>query len=103
MNVSFDLNYFISQMKNTNDQEFFNEYYNHFQIHLEHVKKYIEIKQNFHKYLQTKLDTHIITSEELEIYQKLHKELEYSIDIITEDARNYKDKFRDHLFYLIKK
>ena len=36
MNVSLNSNYFVAQMKTKEDQDFFYEYHNHFQIHLEH-------------------------------------------------------------------
>ena len=103
MNVSLDSNYFTAQMKTNEDQEFFYEYHNHFQIHLEHAQKYIELKRNFYNYLKNRIDSKIITYNELEVYQKLHNELAYSIKLIEEDAMEYKEKFKHHLFYLIKK
>ena len=103
MNVSLDSNYFTAQMKTKEDQEFFHEYYNHFQIHLEHAKKYLELKRNFYIYLKNRIENNIIIYNELEVYHKLSNELEYSIKSIEEDAMEYKDRFRDHLFYLIKK
>lgn len=103
MNVSLDSNYFTAQMKTKEDQEFFHEYYNHFQIHLEHAKKYLELKRNFNNYLKNRIENNIIIYNELEVYHKLSNELEYSIKSIEDDAMEYKDRFRDHLFYLIKK
>jgi N-glycosylase/DNA lyase len=103
MNVSLDSNYFTAQMKTKGDQEFFHEYYNHFQIHLEHAKKYIDLKRNFNNYLKNKIENNILTYNELEVYHKLYKELEYSIKLIEKDAKEYKEKFKHHLFYLIKK
>jgi len=103
MNVSLDSNYFTSKMKTIEDQEFFYEYHNHFKIHLEHAKKYIALKRNFNNYLKNRIENKIITYNELEVYQKLYKELEYSIKLIEEDAIEYKEKFKHHLFYLIKK
>lgn len=110
MNVSLDVNYFIEQIKTKEDQDFFYEYYNHFQMHLEHVKKYIKIKQNFYNYINTHLEQYNQNQlqsekliEKIEIYNLLYKEIEKSIKLVEEDAMEYKNKFRDHLFYLIKK
>jgi len=103
MNVSLNSNYFVAQMKTKEDQDFFYEYHNHFQIHLEHVKKYIEIKKNFYNYLCNRIEQELVRYEELEVYQKLYKELDHSIKTIEEDAIEYKEKFKHHLFYLIKK
>lgn len=112
MNVSLDVNYLTTQMNNKEDQEFFHEYYNHFQIHLEHAKKYMEIKKKFYNYIseilehykhnQIELPANKII-ERIEIYNILYKDIEKSIKLVEEDAMEYKNKFRDHLFYLIKK
>lgn len=112
MNVSLDVNYFTAQMKNRKDKEIFNKYYTHFQIHLEHTKKYIEIKKEFYNYIfeileqykhnQIELPANKLI-ERIEIYNILYKDIEESIKLVKEDAMEYKNKFRDHLFYLIKK
>ena len=103
MNVSLDSNYFTAQMKTKEDKEFFHEYYNHFQIHLEQAKKYIELKRKFYNYLKNRIENNIILYNEIDVYKKLYNELEYSIKLIENDSIEYKEKFKCHLFYLIKK
>ncbi len=104
MNVSLDLSYFITQIKNKEDQEFITEYYNHFQAHLECVKKYIELKKKFYRYIRQNLDQRkIIKFDTLQTYQSLSYDIDNSIKLIENDAIIYKEKFRNHLFYLIKK
>lgn len=45
MELSLSITYFLNQINNLNDRDFFIKYYNNFQNHLDHAKKYIQIKK----------------------------------------------------------
>ena len=104
MNASLDSTYFINQIKNTKDKEFFIEYYNNFQLHLENAKKYIEIKKNMNNYIQNIL----VNQDDLKgvdriTFEELYNDILIGIQLIEFDAMKYKDTFVKILFYLIKK
>lgn len=104
MNASLDSTYFINQIKNTKDKEFFIEYYNNFQLHLENAKKYIEIKKNMNNYIQNILvNQDDLMGVERITFEELYNDILIGIQLIEFDAMKYKDTFVKILFYLIKK
>lgn len=126
MELSLSMSYFLNQIKNNNDKDFFINYYENFQIHLEHVKKYIEIKKSLQfkikefinrlkmqlediyylKNINTRYATDKILSQinqEILLYETLYIDITNSLYTIEIDARNYKENFKKNLFYLIKK
>lgn len=104
MNASLDSTYFINQIKNTKDKEFFIEYYNNFQLHLENAKKYIEIKKNMNNYIQNILvNQDDLMGVDRITFEELYNDILIGIQLIEFDAMKYKDTFVKILFYLIKK
>ena len=104
MNASLDSTYFINQIKNTKDKEFFIKYYNNFQLHLENAKKYIEIKKNMNNYIQNILvNQDDLMGVDRITFEELYNDILIGIQLIEFDAMKYKDTFVKILFYLIKK
>jgi hypothetical protein len=104
MNASLNSTYFINQIKDTKDKDIFIEYYNNFQLHLEHTKKYIEIKQNMNTYIQNILiNREDLTTIDRITFEELNNEIKNGLQLIELDAMKYKDNFVKILFYLIKK
>ena len=104
MNASLDSTYFINQIKNTKDKEFFIQYYNNFQLHLENAKKYIEIKKNMNNYIQNILvNQDDLMGVDRITFEELYNDILIGIQLIEFDAMKYKDTFVKILFYLIKK
>jgi len=107
MDLSLDSNYFINQIKSSQDKQLFIKYYENFQSHVLITKQYISIKKELLIYLKSFLDnpTHLLNLSESElcIYQQLYNELNHSITVIEDDAIQYKNNFKKYLFYLIKK
>lgn len=104
MDLFLDSKYFINQVKSSQDKEIFIKYYENFQLHLIQVKQYINIKKEFLEYIKILLDNPLkLSQSDLIMYNNLYNEINTSITLIEHDAILYKNNFKKHLFYLIKK
>lgn len=124
MELSLSVTYFLNQIKENDDKEFFIQYYDNFLIHLDNVKKYIEIKKSLHLIIKNIISTlnnkliefneqdenNIINDElklklsnELILYNGIYNDITNSLELIQIDAKKYKENFKKNLFYLIKK
>lgn len=104
MDLSLDSKFFINQIKTSQDKEIFTKYYDNFQLHLIQVKQYINIKKDLSKYIKLLLDQSLeLSQSDFIIYNQLYNEINNSILLIEDDAIRFKNNFKKHLFYLIKK
>lgn len=103
MELSLSVEYFLNQIKNQDDKDFFILYYNNFQKHLEYAKQYIKLKKILENSITDLLDIKLTNADEINIYTNLNNNIRNSIKIVENDAMNYKENFKKHLFYLIKK
>jgi hypothetical protein len=121
MELSLSVTYFLNQIKDENDKKFFIQYYDNYLIHLDNVKKHIEIKKSLQLIIKNMITTlnnklteidynysindelKLKLSNELILYNNINNDITNSLELIEIDARNYKENFKKNLFYLIKK
>jgi hypothetical protein len=92
MNISIDLTYFINKINKPTDKEFLKLYYEHINNHIQYTKNYIKLKEEL-----------IDLLSKYENNEELINIIKYSINIIENDAVEYKNNFKKKLLKLIEK
>ncbi len=92
MNISIDITYFINKINKPADKEFLKLYYEHINNHIQYTKNYIKLKEELIDLLL-----------KYENDEELINNIKYSINIIENDAIEYKNIFKKKLLNLIEK
>ena len=94
MNISIDLNYFINQIESIDNKELLKYYYEHITKHIEYSIKYLQLKQELLDFISKNKSQQIF-------YKTLTDNITQSINLVENDAINYKNEFKKTLLKLI--